>query len=73
VRNARVWGKRQGALERAARRTSPAAVERLLQALARLDALAKGLGRGDPWDVLISLALDLCARPIPIDVVAASG
>jgi DNA polymerase-3 subunit delta len=72
VRNARVWGKRQGALERAAKRTSPAQVERLLHALAGLDALAKGLGQRDPWDVLVSLALDLCARPVPIDVVAAT-
>ena len=69
VRGARVWGKRQGALERAARRGSPAQIERLLHALAALDALAKGIGQRDPWDVLVSLALDLCARPVPIDVV----
>ena len=69
VRGARVWGKRQGALERAARRASPAQIERLLHALAALDGLAKGIGQRDPWDVLVSLALDLCARPVPIDVV----
>jgi DNA polymerase-3 subunit delta len=69
VRGARVWGKRQAALERAARRASPAQIERLLHALAALDALAKGIGQRDPWDVLVSLALDLCARPVPIDVV----
>ena len=69
VRGARVWGKRQGALERAARRAPPAQIERLLHALAALDALAKGIGQRDPWDVLVSLALDLCARPVPIDVV----
>ena len=69
VRGARVWGKRQGALERAARRAPPAQIERLLHALTALDALAKGIGQRDPWDVLVSLALDLCARPVPIDVV----
>jgi DNA polymerase-3 subunit delta len=62
VRNARVWGKRQAALERAARRAAPDQVDRLLHALAQLDAVAKGLGRRDPWDLLVSLALDLCGR-----------
>ena len=53
VRNARVWGKRQSALERAARRVrrrpdrAAAAPRR-----ARLDALAKGIGRGNAWDEL---------------------
>ena len=63
VRSARVWGKRQAALERAARRATPEQVERLLRSLAKLDAIAKGLGRRDPWDVLVALALDLCGRP----------
>jgi DNA polymerase-3 subunit delta len=67
VRGARVWGKRQHALESAARRTSPAQIESLLRALAGLDALAMGLGQRDPWDVLVSLALDLCARPVPLE------
>jgi DNA polymerase III subunit delta len=65
VRSARVWGKRQGALERAARRVTPDEVERLLGTLARLDALAKGLGRLDPWDALVAAALELCGRPVP--------
>jgi DNA polymerase III subunit delta len=63
VRNARVWGKRQGALERAARRIAPERLQRLLHALADLDALAKGIGRGDPWDALVSLAVDMTAQP----------
>ena len=67
VRNARVWGKRLWALVRAVRRATPGQVERLLRSLAKLDALAKGLGRLDPWDMLISLALDLCGRPVPLD------
>ena len=32
-------------------------------ALARLDALSKGIGRGDPWDDLAALALTLAGAP----------
>ena len=66
VRNARVWGKRQAALERAARRIEEARVLPLLASLARLDALAKGLGQGDPWDALVAVALGLCDRRVPV-------
>ena len=59
MRNARVWGKRQAAMERAARRVRPATLGPLLSALARLDALAKGIGRGNPWDELRSVAMML--------------
>jgi DNA polymerase-3 subunit delta len=65
VRSARVWGKRQTAMERAARRVAPAAIPRLLTRLARLDALAKGIGRGNPWDELRELALLLAGRMLP--------
>ncbi|MBK7793765.1 MAG: DNA polymerase III subunit delta [Betaproteobacteria bacterium] len=63
VRNARVWGKRQAAMERAARRLRPDAVLPLLQGLARLDALSKGIGRGNAWDDLQSLAMALSGKP----------
>jgi DNA polymerase-3 subunit delta len=63
IRNARVWGRRQAALERAARRVAPSAIAPMLAALARLDALAKGLGRGNAWEELAALALVLCGRP----------
>lgn len=66
VRSARVWGRRQAALERGARRVTPMLAARLLRALAQLDALAKGIGRGDPWDTLVGLALELCGRPVPV-------
>jgi DNA polymerase-3 subunit delta len=59
VRGARVWGRRQAALEKAAARVSPALVPDLITRLARLDALAKGIGRGDPWNELLELALAL--------------
>jgi len=63
VRSARVWGKRQTAIERAARRVAPSAIQPLLLRLARLDALAKGIGRGNVWDHLRDVALALAGRP----------
>jgi DNA polymerase III delta subunit len=59
VRGARVWGKRQAALERAVTRVAPPTNASLLVALARLDALAKGIGTGNAWDELETLALML--------------
>ena len=64
VRTARVWGRRQGALERAARRVDPSSLRPLLIRLARLDALAKGIGRGNVWDELADTALALCGRHV---------
>jgi DNA polymerase-3 subunit delta len=63
LRQARVWGKRQAAMERAARRVAPKAVTRLVAALARLDALSKGIGRGNAWDELRTVALALAGTP----------
>ena len=65
LRNARVWGKRQAAMERAIRRVKPSALPSLLTRLASLDALAKGIGRGNAWDALRELALALAGRPLP--------
>ena len=70
VRNARAWGKRQAALEKAAARVSPAQIPGLLVQLARLDALAKGIGQGNAWDELLALALALCGRPLPTTLAA---
>ena len=66
LRTARVWGRRQGAMERAARRVAPSSVPTLLLRLQRLDALAKGIGRGDVWDALRGLALALAGRPLAV-------
>jgi DNA polymerase-3 subunit delta len=63
LRNAGVWGKRQAALERAVKRLTPADVERLLAALAKLDALSKGIGRGNAWDEFEALALAFAGKP----------
>jgi DNA polymerase III subunit delta len=68
VRNARVWGKRQFALERAVKRVAATAIPSLLVAVARLDALAKGIGSGNPWDELATVALSLAGvsvAPLP--------
>lgn len=63
LRDARVWGKRQGAMERAAKRVSAATITPMLRALARLDALSKGIGAGNAWDDLRGLALTLAGHP----------
>jgi len=63
LRNSRVWGKRQHALERAVRRAAPTAVEHWLGALARVDALSKGIGRGNAWDELAVLATQVAGTP----------
>jgi len=69
VRNARVWGKRQAAMERAARRLKVDAIAPRLAALARLDALSKGIGRGSVWDELRATVLAMAgerALPLPV-------
>jgi DNA polymerase-3 subunit delta len=63
VRNARVWGKRQGALERAAQRVPARSISPMLRSLANLDAVSKGIGDGNAWDDLRSLALVLAGKP----------
>ena len=60
VRNARAWGRRQNALERAARRVKAETLTPLIAGLARLDGLAKGIGVGNAWQALQRVALALC-------------
>jgi DNA polymerase-3 subunit delta len=64
IRNARVWGKRQAALERAVRRVGREAATALVRSLARLDGLSKGLGRGSVWEEFAAAALLLCGKPL---------
>ena len=64
VKGARVWGKRQQAMERAAQRVPAALIAPLIQALARVDALAKGIGRGNAWDELATTAMALAGKPV---------
>lgn len=66
VRNARAWGRRQNALERAARRVKAETLTPLIAGLARLDGLAKGIGVGNAWQALQRVALALCGvAPAP--------
>jgi DNA polymerase-3 subunit delta len=64
VRNARVWGKRQAAMESAARRMRGEAIVPFMSALARLDALSKGIGRGNVWDELRTVATAIAGTPV---------
>jgi DNA polymerase-3 subunit delta len=57
LRDARVWGPRQGLIENALRRLKFPHIERALQQAARLDKTIKGLRRGDVWDELLQLGL----------------
>jgi DNA polymerase-3 subunit delta len=68
IRNARVWGKRQFALERAVKRVAATSIAGLLVAIARLDALAKGIGTGNVWDELATVGLAVAGvkvAPLP--------
>ena len=57
LRNARVWGKRQVAMERAVRRVDGRALAAMLPDLARLDRISKGIGKGEVWDEVREYAL----------------
>ncbi len=60
MRDARVWGARQGQIERHVRRLPLAAAQRALQEVALLDRASKGMaGDADPWDILLGLGLRL--------------
>ena len=56
LRNARVWGKRQKAMELAASQINPRQVAPLLKSCAMLDAQSKGQAAGDAWLTLAGLA-----------------
>jgi DNA polymerase-3 subunit delta len=57
LRDARVWGSRQGLIETAARRLKFPNIERAILQAARLDKTIKGLRQGDVWDELLQLGL----------------
>ena len=56
LRNARVWGKRQKAMEVAANAIDPRRIAPLLKSCATLDAQSKGQAAGDAWLTLGGLA-----------------
>ena len=70
VRQARAWGRRQAGMEHAARRVHAATLSALVARLAGLDALAKGIGKGNIWEALADVALALCGRPLDLAAAA---
>ena len=59
LKEARVWGLRQGLVKRALQRLSVAALEAALRHAARIDRLAKGIGKGDAWEEFLRLGMRL--------------
>jgi DNA polymerase-3 subunit delta len=62
MRDARVWGVRQGLIENAARRFRLPHIERAIQHAARLDKTIKGLRQGDVWDEFLQLGLRFASQ-----------
>lgn len=66
LRDARVWGERQGPVQQALRRLDVPALERMLEHAAHIDRIAKGVAPGAVWDELRALGLALAgAMPEP--------
>lgn len=63
VKEARVWGPRQDWVGAAARRLTRSQLDGALSRLAFVDRIAKGVERGDVWQELTVLGLELAARP----------
>lgn len=62
MRDARVWGARQGLIENAARRFRLLHIERAIHHAARLDKTIKGLRQGDVWDEFLQLGLRFASQ-----------
>lgn len=59
LKEAKVWGLRQGAVKRALQRVPAKALEASLRHAARIDRLVKGVGKGDVWEEFLRLGLRL--------------
>ena len=60
MREQRVWGPRQGPMQRAVRRLRLAQVHRAIACAAQVDRMIKGVAHGDAWQGLLELGLSLC-------------
>jgi len=60
MREQRVWGPRQGPMQRAVRRLRLAQVHRAIARAAQVDRVIKGVAHGDAWQGLLELGLSLC-------------
>ncbi len=63
LREARVWGPRQDAIQRAVKRVDAARARDALMHAAEVDKAVKGLKDRDVWDELLQLGLRFC-RPV---------
>ncbi len=62
LREAKIFGPRRNAVERAAGRWTAKHLQTALLRSAGIDRLVKGLGRGNPWDELRDLGVSLSAH-----------
>ncbi len=65
LKDARAWGTRQSLMKRALQRLSRSTLEAAIVHAARIDRLAKGLGRGNVWEEFQRLAISLAAPSTP--------
>jgi DNA polymerase-3 subunit delta len=65
LREARVWGPRMDSMPAALRRLTQTQLLAALQRAAAIDRMIKGLAKGDIWDALLQLGLELMASPAP--------
>lgn len=61
----RVWPKRQGLLSRAARNYSLLDLTSLLRSAEEADRTIKGMSKGQPWDSLTQLVMDMLKKARP--------
>ena len=59
LRDLRIWGPRQNLLQRHVNRLNHKQIAAALLHAARIDRMSKGLEKGDVWDELLQLGLDL--------------
>ncbi len=64
MREQRVWGPRQGPMQRAVRRLRLPEVHRAIARAAGVDRMIKGVADGDAWQGLLALGLSLCGVPL---------
>jgi DNA polymerase III subunit delta len=61
LRDARVWGPRQGLIERGVKRLTQSSLEAALSHAAECDRIIKGVRRGDLWDEMLALGMRVAA------------
>ena len=61
LRDARVWGPRQGLIERGVKRLTQSTLEAALSHAAECDRIIKGVRRGDLWDEMLALGMRIAA------------